>query len=135
MVMLVILTGFSGLAALDRLAQLVQHNTLVPGLVQAFGVLARHSVSDHYPARDWFKDRYPRRRASIAAALHAGVEAGEIRSDVDCKALAAEIIAMMDGLRVRWLLDPDEIDMAAISTITSRVSIGPSASGLPVPTA
>jgi AcrR family transcriptional regulator len=106
--------GFQGLAALDRLVQLVEHNTLVPGLVQAFTVLAGESVSDHHPARAWFQDRYPRRRANIAAALRAGVESGEIRGDVDCDALAAEIIAMMDGLQVQWLLDPDGVDMDAV---------------------
>jgi hypothetical protein len=42
------------------------------------------------------------------------VGAGEIRSDADCQALAAEIIAMMVSLQVRWLVDPDEIDMAAV---------------------
>ena len=106
--------GFEGLAALDRLVQLVEHNTLVPGLVQAFTVLAGESVSDHHPARAWFQDRYPRRRANIAAALRAGIETGEIRADVECDALAAEIIAMMDGLQVQWLLDPDRVDMAAV---------------------
>jgi AcrR family transcriptional regulator len=104
--------GFQGLAALDRLIQLVEHNTLVPGLVQAFTVLAGESVTDQHPARTWFQDRYPRRRANIAAALRAGIDAGEIRPDVDCDALAAEIIAMMDGLQLQWLLDPDGIDMA-----------------------
>jgi AcrR family transcriptional regulator len=106
--------GFQGLAALDRLVQLVEHNTLVPGLVQAFTVLAGESVSDHHPARAWFQDRYPRRRAHIAAALRAGIDTGEIRADVNCDALAAEIIAMMDGLQVQWLLDPDSVDMAGI---------------------
>jgi AcrR family transcriptional regulator len=106
--------GFQGLAALDRLVQLVEHNTLVPGLVQAFTVLAGESVSDHHPARAWFQDRYPRRRANIAAAVRAGIDAGEIHRDVDCDALAAEIIAMMDGLQLQWLLDPDHLDMAAV---------------------
>jgi AcrR family transcriptional regulator len=108
------LAGFRGLAALDRLAELVQHNTMVPGLVQAYTVLMGESVGEDHPARAWFRDRYPRRRANIAAALRAGVESGEIRADVDCDALAAEIIAMMDGLQVQWVLNPDQVDMAAV---------------------
>ena len=122
--------GFEGLAALDRLVQLVEHNTLVPGLVQAFTVLAGESVSDHHPARAWFQDRYPRRRANIAAALRAGIDAGEIRADVDCDALAAEIIAMMDGLQLQWLLDPDGVDMATtfadyIQGVRRAISVHP----------
>ena len=108
------LAGFRGLAALDRLVELVQHNTMVPGLVQAYTVLMGESVSEDHPAREWFRDRYPRRRANLAAALRAGVESGEIRKGVDCDALAAEIIAMMDGLQVQWVLNPDQLDMAAV---------------------
>ena len=108
------LGGFRGLAALDRLIELVQHNTMVPGLVQAYTVLMGESVGEDHPARDWFRDRYPRRRANIAAAIRAGIDTGEIRPDVDCDALAAEIIAMMDGLQVQWVLNPDQVDMARV---------------------
>jgi AcrR family transcriptional regulator len=108
------LAGFQGLAALDRLAELVQHNAMVPGLVQAYTVLMGESGGEDHPARDWFRDRYPRRRANIAAALRAGIGSGEIRSDVDCGAVAAQIIAMMDGLQVQWVLNPDQVDMAAV---------------------
>jgi AcrR family transcriptional regulator len=108
------LAGFRGLAALDRLVELVQHNTMVPGLVQAYTVLMGESVGEDHPAREWFRDRYPRRRANIAAALRGGIELGEIRSGVDCDAVAAEIIAVMDGLQVQWVLNPDEVDMAAV---------------------
>ena len=107
------LGGFQGLAALDRLVELVQHNTMVPWLVQAYTVLMGESLGDDHPARDWFRERYPRRRANIAEALRAGIETGEVRPDVDCDALAAEIVAMMDGLQVQWVLNPDEVDMAA----------------------
>jgi len=108
------LAGFQGLAALDRLAELVQHNAMVPGLVQAYTVLMGESVGEDHPAREWFRERYPRRRANIAAALRAGIESGAIRSDVNCDAVAAEIIAMMDGLQVQWVLNPDQVDMAAV---------------------
>jgi AcrR family transcriptional regulator len=108
------LAGFQGLAALDRLAELVQHNAMVPGLVQAYTVLMGESVGDGHPAREWFRDRYPRRRANIAAALRAGIESGAIRPEVDCDAVTAEIIAMMDGLQVQWVLNPDQVDMAAV---------------------
>jgi len=108
------LAGFQGLAALDRLAELVHHNAMVPGLVQAYTVLMGESVGEDHPAREWFRDRYPRRRANIAAALRAGIESAEIRSEVDCDAVAAQVIAMMDGLQVQWVLNPDQVDMAAV---------------------
>ena len=108
------LAGFQGLAALDRLVELVEHNTMVPGLVQAYTVLMGESVGENHPARDWFRDRYPKRRANIAAAIRAGIDSGEVRANVDCDAIAAEIVAMMDGLQVQWVLNPDQVDMAAV---------------------
>ena len=108
------LAGFHGLAALDRLVELVTHDTTAPGLVQAYTVLMGESVGEGHPARGWFRDRYPRRRANIAAAIGAGITAGEVRPDVDCDALAAEIIAVMDGLQVQRLFNPDQVDMPAV---------------------
>jgi AcrR family transcriptional regulator len=108
--------GFRGVAALDRLVELVEHNAMMPGLVQAYTVLMGESVGAGHPARDWFRDRYQRRRVNIAAAIGAGIETGEIRPDVDCDALAVEIIAVMDGLQVQWVLDPDQVDMPAVFT-------------------
>jgi AcrR family transcriptional regulator len=110
------LAGFTGLDALDRLVQLVQHNAASPGLVQAFTVLMGESVSADHPARNWFRERYPRRVANLASALRAGVEAGEIRAGLDCASLATEIIATIDGLQVQWLLNPDQVDMVALFT-------------------
>jgi AcrR family transcriptional regulator len=108
------LRDFQGLAALDRLVQLVGYNANVAGVVRAFTVLMGEAVGEGHPAREWFERRYPRRRNNIAAALRGGIDSGEIRPDVDCDAIAAEIIAMMDGLQVQWLLHPDQIDLAAV---------------------
>jgi hypothetical protein len=97
-VVLAFLTGFSGLAALDRLALLVQHNTLAPGLVQAFGILAGQSVSDHHPRATG--SRTGSRgggRASLQRCMPASRQARS-GPTLTVKALAAEIIAMMDSL-------------------------------------
>lgn len=108
------LRGVRGLAVLDRLVELVSYNAVVPGLVRAFTVLMGEAVAEDHPAREWFVRRYPRRRDNIADALRAGLESGEIRGEVDCDALAAQIVAMMDGLQVQWLLDPDGFDLAGV---------------------
>ena len=108
------LRGFVGLGALDALVQLVEANESTPGLVRAFTVLMGESAAEDHPAGQWFRERYPRRRDNLAAALRAGIDRDEIRSDTDCDAVAAEIIAMMDGLQVQWVLDPERVDMARL---------------------
>jgi len=82
--------------------------------VRAFTVLMGESAGEAHPASQWFRERYPRRRDNLAAALRAGIDRGQIRPDTDCDAVATEIIAMMDGLQVQWLLNPERVDMARI---------------------
>lgn len=108
------LRGFVGLDALDALVQLVEANMSTPGLVRAFTVLMGESAAEDHPAGQWFRERYPRRCDNLAAALRAGIDRGEVRSDTDCDAVAAETIAMMDGLQVQWVLNPDRADMATL---------------------
>lgn len=108
------LRGVTGLEALDALVKLVQANVSTPGLVRAFTVLMGESTADDHPASQWFRERYPRRCNNLAAALQAGIDSGQIRDDTDSDAVAAEVIAMMDGLQVQWLLNPERVDMAQL---------------------
>ena len=103
-----------GLAALDRLLELAERNKREPEVVRAFTVLVGESVSAEHPARRWAQERYPRFQANIAAALRRGVDDREIRADADVDAVAAEIMAMMDGLQVQWVLNPSRIDMVYV---------------------
>lgn len=106
--------GATGLAVLDALDQLVEYNANLYGLVQAFTVLAGESTAEQHPARAWFQARYERVRTRIADDLRAGVDRNEIRAEVDCDAIATELVATMDGLQVQWLLAPDRIEMASL---------------------
>jgi AcrR family transcriptional regulator len=108
------LRGLAGLEALDALVTLVEANVSTPGLVRTFTVLMGESVAEDHPASQWFRERYPRRCNNLAAGLRAGIDSGQIREDTDTDAVAAEVIAMMDGLQVQWLLDPERVDMARV---------------------
>jgi AcrR family transcriptional regulator len=103
-----------GLDALDRLTQLVAFNTTVPGIVQGFVALAGESVAEHHPGREFFTRRYERIRGDLARSLERGVAAGEVRADTDCARIATEVFALMDGLQIQWLHDPEAVDMATI---------------------
>ena len=108
------LRGFTGLEALDALVNLVEANMSTPGLVRAFTVLMGEGAAEDHPAGQWFRERYPRRCANLAAALQTGIDAGQIRPDTDCDAVAVEVIAMMDGLQVQWVHNPERVDMARL---------------------
>ncbi|MFF2549567.1 TetR/AcrR family transcriptional regulator [Nocardia sp. NPDC058058] len=103
-----------GIEALDRLVRLVEHNMHVPGLVQLFTVVTSEAVTADHPARDWVVNRYRTFERFLARALDDGIADGTLRPDIDTAALARQIFAMMDGLQLQWLLDPENVDMAAL---------------------
>jgi hypothetical protein len=97
---------------LDAEIELVKHNETVPGLVQLFTLLVAESISSDYPAHDFFIQRYQREREHMAEALVQAQQAGEVRTDIPAETLVVLIFAMMDGLQVQWLLDPEKVSMS-----------------------
>lgn len=104
----------SGKLFLDAGVELVEHNETVPGLVQLFNLLVAESISPEHPAHEFFKERYQRGREHWVQAITQAQQAGEVRSDISPETLAALIFAMMDGLQVQWLLEPEHIDMSGL---------------------
>lgn len=90
---------------------LVEHNQTVPGLVQLFNLLVAESISPDHPAHEFFIERYQREREHWIPAIVQAQQAGEVRSDISSETVVILIFAMMDGLQVQWLLEPEKIDM------------------------
>lgn len=98
---------------LDQLAELVAYNATRPGIVQSFTVLSAESVTEDHPARPYFAERYPATRRGTAEAVRAEL-GDELPAGLTPQQAAALLVAVMDGLQLQWLLDPDEIDMPAL---------------------
>lgn len=101
-----------GLGYLERLEDLVAHNATAPELVALFTTLVGEGTSPEHPAHEYFVERYRRIRGRALRTLREGQHAGEIREDVDLETIVPLLFAVMDGLQIQWLLDPD-IDMVA----------------------
>jgi AcrR family transcriptional regulator len=97
---------------LEAQIELVEHNQTVPGLVQLFNLLVAESISPDHPAHGFFVERYQRERGQCIQFIEQAQQAGEVRSDLPAETLGILIFAMMDGLQVQWLLEPEKIDMA-----------------------
>ncbi|KER69966.1 TetR family transcriptional regulator [Burkholderia cepacia] len=109
-------------ALLQALVDAVQRNTQNPDVVKAFAILNAESLTVEHPAQAWFLERALNLRANIAASLQRGVETKELRADLDCHSIAAELIGFMDGLQMFWLRAPDHIDMGeAFSAYIERL--------------
>ena len=92
---------------LRRLLSVVEHNATQPQIVNLFSVLSAEAGDPAHPAHDYFAERYVRLRAELEQALTRLAAAGELVPGNDPRALAVEIIALMDGLQVQWVLAPD----------------------------
>lgn len=94
--------------------ELVEHNEMVPGLVQLFTTLVAESIQEQHPGHDFFTQRYQNLREQVIPVLQQGQARGEIRPDISAEDLGVMIYAMMDGLQIQWLLEPEKVDMARV---------------------
>jgi AcrR family transcriptional regulator len=97
---------------LALLQELVEYNETVPGLVQLFTVLVAESIDEQHPGHEFFKQRYQNIREQNIAVLREAQARGEVRSEIPAEDLVIMLFAMMDGLQVQWLYEPEHIDMA-----------------------
>lgn len=96
------------------LVDVVKRNQTIAGVVRTFAILNAESLTRNHPAEAWFATRLNDVKATLVDNLTTGIKDGELKSDLDAERIAAELIAMMDGLQMLWLRRPDEFDMAAI---------------------
>ncbi len=94
---------------LAHLLDTVQENTTRPGVVQTYTVLAGESVTNGHPAQDYFRGRLANLRAKLVDVIDEVTGGTADPNEVMDSANA--LIAVMDGLQVQWLLDPDAVDM------------------------
>lgn len=99
---------------LEASIELVEHNQTVPGLVQLFNLLLAESISADHPAHEFFIERYQREREHWVQAITQAQQNGEVRADISAETLAILTFAMMDGLQVQWLMEPEKIDMSEL---------------------
>lgn len=94
-----------------------------PELIKLFIVLVGESFRGAHPSHDFFVDRY-RRSHEIYVAQLAALSETRIRPDVDLHELATLITAVIDGLHIQWLLDPEQVDFAAAFNLFAKIVVG-----------
>jgi AcrR family transcriptional regulator len=100
-----------GVQALRDLVELARYNTSVPGVIELYCTVSAEATSPSHPAHEYFKNRYEYVRTSIGAAFERIGRAGRLAPGIHAGRAAVATIALMDGLQVQWLLDPDATDM------------------------
>ena len=95
----------------SALRELVAHNQREPDLTRLFTVLAAESVAPEHPGHEHFLERYRMVRAGLAEGIEQAQAAGQLRADLDPRVVAILLAAVMDGLQLQYLLDPDSVEM------------------------
>lgn len=95
----------------DGLLALVQQNQQAPDLPRLFTVLTAESVDPQHPGHEHFRERYQTVRAALTFAVEAAQASGQLNPAVDPASLATVLVAVMDGLQLQFLLDPEAVDM------------------------
>ena len=67
-----------------------------------------------HPAHDYFVRRYDSTRGRLQQALERARDRGLLAPGIEPGSFAIELVALMDGLQVQWLLAPTLVDMAAL---------------------
>jgi AcrR family transcriptional regulator len=93
---------------LEWCQRLVEHNSQRLQRVRLFTVLAADSVIDGHPAQAFFRARYARLREQLADQLAVMYERAGRRGPS-----VAVVLAVLDGLQLQWLLDPEGFDMVS----------------------
>jgi AcrR family transcriptional regulator len=102
-----------GMESLRRIATLAKVLADEPVLMRFDAVVGGEAIAEGGKVYDHFRDRMANIRRALAQMLNEGIRRRELRADIDVRAVAAEIVAFMDGIQTQWLLDPRHIDLQA----------------------
>jgi AcrR family transcriptional regulator len=100
-----------GAAWLRGIIRLAEGYTRTPSSVRLFCVISAEATSAHHPAHAYFVERYETLRDELSAAFDDLRSRGMMRDTVQSRVAATTAIALMDGLQVQWLLDPQSVDL------------------------
>jgi AcrR family transcriptional regulator len=101
-----------GAALLRRMVDVAATNARRRGIVELFTVLSAEATSADHPAHDWFVTRYRRIVGELTVAYAEAAADGDLLAGIDPARAARELVALMDGLQIQWLLGDPEIDLA-----------------------
>ncbi|MGY1842633.1 TetR/AcrR family transcriptional regulator [Modestobacter sp. SYSU DS0875] len=100
-------------SVVDWLTALCEKNAERPELVQLYTVTAAESLDPAHPAHEFFQRRYQRIRQVLAARIELDQQKGRIDPALVPEDLSSELIALMDGLQLQWLMRPP-VDMCVL---------------------
>ena len=94
------------LGFMTGMVRLVRRSAREPELTRLFTVVVAEATAPDHPAHEWTVERYARTTERVVEALREAQERELLRRDFDAPAVAASLLAAMDGLQLRHILAP-----------------------------
>ena len=76
-------------------------------------IVSAEGTSEDHPLRGYFVGRSTWLIGLVRQAFERAAAEGQLQPGVDCTSAARTLLALMDGLQIQWLLNRDQVDMAA----------------------
>lgn len=88
---------------IERVADRIDRS---PELVGTFSVLLVENLTPDAPLHDRMLSRHQAAVEIVADLIRRGQMAGNYRTDIDAPLKAVQIVALINGMEISWLLDP-----------------------------
>ncbi|WEV64181.1 TetR/AcrR family transcriptional regulator [Bifidobacterium sp. ESL0732] len=105
--------GSTSLQILAKQLELTKFNIADPWQISLYTIIASEATESNHPAHRYFAHRYAHAREISRNTFSQLKRDGYLREDVNVEALAANLLALMDGLQIQWLYAPKSIDILA----------------------
>lgn len=107
----------------ERCLAICRRNEGQRELVRLFTVTAAESLDPDHPAHEFYRARYRRGLESLRAAVVADQDRGLIRPDLDATTVAAETLALFNGLQLAWLMHEGADMRAPLTAHLARLTL------------
>lgn len=100
----------TGLPWLNAFIETLRRNEENISSVRLYAIVSHESLAQDHPAHGWFRDRYARLIARTTGRMDDLIDPAKLPLGVTPETIARAMIAIADGMRLQWLLQPDDVD-------------------------
>lgn len=105
------------------LLAIMQSNQEEQGLTQFFAIATAEGARPGDPTHEYFQERYARRRGEMAYGIARLQEHGRIKHDLDPELLSSALLALLFGLNLQQMLDPELDHAAALAAMMRQITL------------
>ena len=91
----------------DGIIRSVTRTKASPGLARLYTAFAAAATDPAHPAHGFFRQRYKAIRQTTQRELEIAIREGRLDPAIDVKIASQQILGILDGLQLQWLLDPE----------------------------